>query len=164
MSHILGDHNRSIVELYIAEFVTDDGNTILECWGLEPSDAAKGFREFFSANHPDRMQLVDRTRLDEYPSSSEAYRETWAWWMDRPVWTGEYIELVIDTGTRVTVGKTIIEYFASMYHSWSKAYKSKRSKITQTQRWSLRTHAIQERAMFGILERQEQRRRRSYSG
>ena len=147
MPFFLGDHNRPIVELYVAEFDTDDGPLILECWSMDPVNAAAAFMKFFSVDHPDRSRLTDRTRLDEHLPRKQTSYETLEWWREKPVWTGDYVELAIDPETRVTIGKTVIEYSRSSYWSWSNAYKSPRSKVSQTEKWSLRNHAIQERLL-----------------
>ena len=98
MPFSLLDHNRPIVELYVAEFDTDDGPVILECWGMAPVAAAAAFKEFFSVKHPDRSRLTDRTRLDEHLPRKQTTYETLEWWREKPVWTGDYVELAIDPG------------------------------------------------------------------
>ena len=145
MAHVLGDHNRPIVELYLAEFETDDGSIILECWSMEPVDAAVAFRKFFSDADPNYSGPTDRTRLEDHPPGSDAWRENLDWWRGKVAWTGEYLELAIDSGTRATIGKTTIKYDHPTYLTWSHAYPSFRDKITRTSRKSLRTHAEQAR-------------------
>ncbi len=138
------DHNSPIVELYLAEFDTDEGPTILECWSMEPTGAAIAFREFFTVDHPNRSKLTDQTRLKTHPPSSEAWHETWNWWLHKPDWTGDYVELAIDPGTQMTIGKTVLEYVLMFYVYWSKAYSSRRNEITRSMKSSLRTNAGEE--------------------
>ena len=145
MPHLLGYHNRPIVELYLAEFETDDGSIILECWSMEPVDAAVAFRKFFSDADPNYSGPTGRTRLEDHPPGSDAWRENLDWWRGKVIWTGDYLELAICPGTRVTIGKTTIEYNGSSYSTWSEAHPSFRDRITRTARDSLRTHAAQDR-------------------
>ena len=148
MPHFLGDHNAPIVELYVGEFETKGGGSvILECWSLEPVDAADAFRRFFDVanDHPDYQPLSDNSPVKS-GELQENQLAIWQWWRDKPVWTGDYIEMRIEAGTRVTIGESIIEYNGTWYNTWSKAYLSKRDKIVPTNRISLRTHALQDAA------------------
>ena len=152
----------------MAEFDTDDGPTILECWSMEPSDAAKAFSAFFLVDHPNRIRLSDQTRLAEHLSAaSEAWKEIWNWWKDKPVWTGDYVELVIDSGTQVTIGETVIKSIGLVYVCQSKAFPSRRDKITETKQLFRRNRTELEKELFRFLEgleRTMQSRKRSGSG
>ena len=100
MPHIFGDHNRPIVEFYLAELGTEDGAVILECWSMEPTDAAMAFHDFFTLRHPGYSKLTDLALLKEHPPQSEAWFSTWNWWRSKPAWTGDYIELSIECQRR----------------------------------------------------------------
>ena len=145
MAHVLGDHNRPIVELYLAEFESEGHHIILECWSMEPVEAELAFMRFFGPEGLGSGRLADQTRLVEHDPSSDAWRENREWWQGKVVWTGDYLELAIRPGTRMTIGKTIIEYRNSSYVTWSEAYPSLREKVTLAAGDSLRTHAVQHR-------------------
>ena len=142
MPHVLGDHNRAIVELYLAEFDTEEGPLILECWSMDPMDAAIAFRKFFSDDHPDRKQLSDNSRLKEHEAFSNEWNEIRDWWRAQTIWSGEHVEMEINPGTRLTIGETVIEYSKSSYLTWSGAYPSTKEQIVESTYLSSRDHAI----------------------
>lgn len=141
MPHVLGDHNRPIVELYAAEFETEDGPLILECWSMEPSDAALAFKRFFEDDHPDRRNLTDPSQLGEADAFSHEWLAKKGWWTNKTIWTGNYIEMELIPGTRIKIGETIIELNRHSFLSWSSAYPSKMERLNDTDRLSLRNHA-----------------------
>ena len=143
MPHVLGDHNRPIVELYVGKFETDEGPLVLECWSMEPRDAAVAFRDYFAKDHPDRPTIVGRSVPAISSLSSDATREELRWWDDQTVWVGDYIEMDIAPGARLTIGKSIITYETPTYLTWSRAYPSSRGDVRPTTKQSIRTHAIQ---------------------
>ena len=110
MAHVLGDHNRPIVKLYLAEFESEGHRMILECWSMEPVDAELAFMRFFGPQGSGSGRLADPARLEEHDPSTDAWRENREWWRRKVEWTGDYLELAICPGTRMTIGKTIIEY------------------------------------------------------
>lgn len=150
MVHLLGDHNRPIVERYAGEFETEGGQTILECWSMEPHDAAIAFRNFFSVGHPDVLPLLDRSRLESHHSDDSSSR---MWWQAKTVWTGDYIEMALRPDTRITIGETVIAYRGHSYWTWSKAFISQMKTLTASNRLSLRNHAIQDRMFDEINQR-----------
>ena len=123
MPHIFGDHNDPILQLYTGRFDTEDGPINLECWSMEPVDAVAAFRRFFSDDHPERPDLADKSRLAVHDRFSPDWNEVNAWWRGIPIASGDEIRLYINPGTRVKVGKTVVEYAGSHYLTWSRAYR-----------------------------------------
>lgn len=119
MPCILGDHNEPLVQLYRAEFDTEEGSIELECWAMSSTDAAVSFRNFFRDDHPYRVELADQTKLRDVGTTGPSWIEQMEWWRSKPTSTGDEMMLYINPGTRVNVQGTVIEYTGSAYRVWS---------------------------------------------
>ena len=119
MPFILGDHNDPLVQLYRAQFDTEDGLIELECWTMSPTDAALAFKKFFKDDHPYRVRLSDVTKLEDVGTEGPAWNEQIGWWRSKPVPTGDEAMLYISPGTRVNIEGTVIEYAGASYRIWS---------------------------------------------
>lgn len=119
MPFILGDHNEPLLQLYRAEFDTEEGTIRLECWSMSPTDAAATFKNFFKDDHPYRVDLIDSTKSQDVGTSDPAWIERMEWWRSKPVPTGDEMLLYINPGTRVNVQGTVIEYTGAAYLVWS---------------------------------------------
>ena len=124
MPHVFGDHNVPILRRYTGQFDTEDGLIILECWSMEPTDAATAFRAFFKTDHPDRSSLSDKTKMTEYEAFSPEWNELMSWWRSKPVPTGEKVLLTMNPGNSLRIDKTVVRYSDSSYLTWSIASRS----------------------------------------
>ena len=116
MPFILGNHNDPLVQLYRAEFDTEEGPIELECWTMSPTDAAVAFMNFFKDDHPYRVRLADATKLQDV---GPAWDEQIGWRRSKPAPTGDEAMPYINPGTQVNIEGTVIEYEGSSYHIWS---------------------------------------------
>ena len=121
MPHVFGDHNVPILRRYTAQFDTEDGPIILECWSMEPTDAASAFRGFFKTDHPDHRSLSDKSKLAEYKGFSPEWNALMSWWRSKPVPTGDKVLLTMNPGIRIRIDRTVVEYSGSSYLTWSNA-------------------------------------------
>ena len=144
MPHVLGDHNRPIVELYVGKFETEQGPLVLECWSMEPRDAAVAFRDYFANDHPGRPTIVGSSVPAISSLSRDASMEEMRWWDDQTMWVGDYVAMDIAPGTSLTIGESVITYDpdSRSYLTWSRAYLSTRIDVRPTTKQSIRTHAI----------------------
>ena len=70
MSHVFSGHN-VLYPVTLRGPVRYRGRSYtLECWSMEPTDAASAFRAFSKVDHPDQRMLADQPKLVEYKAFS----------------------------------------------------------------------------------------------
>ena len=107
------------MQLYRAQFDTEEGPIELECWTMSPTDAAVAFMNFFRDGHPYQVPLADATKLENEGTTGTVSYEQLVWWRSKPVPTGDQAMLYISPGTRVNIEGTVIDYAGSSYRIWS---------------------------------------------